>query len=365
MKLAITGLSNSGKTTIFNALTGKKIETTSYLTTGGSPHLGIVKVPDPRIERLAEIYKPKNPNFASIEYVDYIGLNVKDVSHNAKVIEHIKDADAIVQIVRAFEDLAVQHPLNDIEPLRDIRTVEAEIVFHDLELADKRLERMDEAVKKGKKSDAAEKKLLLRCKENLEVDIPLRNIDFSEDEQKAMRHLQFITIKPEIVVLNITEKDLNSEKVQKLQENAQKYYTGRGFPDKIRVITLCGSIEMEISQLEPQDAKAFLDDIGIHEPAMNKLINVSYDLLGLISFITIGDDEIKAWTITKGTNALNAAGKVHSDIERGFIKAEVISYDNFISCGNMAAARDKGLIRLEGKKYEVRDGDIINFRFNI
>lgn len=365
MKLAITGLPNSGKTTIFNSLTGKNIETTSYLTVTDSPHLGIVKVPDSRIERLTEIYKPGKTTFASVEYVDYIGINVKDASHNSKVIEHIKDADAIVHIVRAFEDLSIQHPLNDIDPLRDITTVEAEIIFHDFELADKRLERMDEAAKKGKKSDEAEKNLLIKCRKSLEDDIPLRNIDFSEDEQKVMRHLQFITTKPEIIVLNIGEKDINSEKAKKLQEDVENYYSGRGLPDKVRVITLCGIIEMEIAQLAAQDAKAFLDDIGIREPAMNKLIQVSYDLLGLISFITIGDDEVKAWTITKGTNALNAAGKVHSDIERGFIRAEVISYDDFISCGNMLAARDKGLIRLEGKSYEVSDGDIINFRFNI
>ncbi len=365
MKLAITGLSNSGKTTIFNALTGKNIETTSYLTTASSPNLGIVRVNDPRIQRLAEIFKPRKISFASVEYVDYLGINLKDASHNVKVIEHIKDADAIVHIVRAFEDLSIQHPLNDIDPLRDIRTVETEIIFHDFELADKRLERMDEAAKKGKKSDEAEKKLLIKCKKSLEDDIPLRNIDFSEDEQKAMRHLQFITTKPEIIVLNIGEKDINSQKAKKLHADVENYYANRGLSDKVKVITLCGIIEMEIAQLAAHDATAFLDDIGIHEPAMNKLIHASYELLGLISFITIGDNEVKAWTITKGTTALHAAGKVHSDIERGFIRAEVISYDDFISCDNMPAARDKGLIRLEGKLYEVRDGDIINFRFNI
>ncbi len=365
MKLAITGLPNAGKTTIFNALTSKCIETTNYYTTTGSPNFGIVKVPDHRIDRLAEIFKPKKTTYAAVEYVDFIGLTIRDASHNAMAIEHVKDADAIIHIVRAFEDLSIPHLLDAVDPLRDIRTVEAEIIFHDLELVEKRLQRMDDAAKKGKKADMSERKLLLKCKKELEIDIPLRNIHFSEDEQKAMRHLQFISIKPEIVVINIGEKDLNSPKAQKYHEDVEEYYKNRGFPDKVRVITLCGSIEMEISRLEPKDAKAFLDDMGIDESAMHKLIQVSYNLLGFISFITIGDDELRAWTIKKGTSALHAAGKVHSDIERGFIRAEVISYDDFITYGNMAAVRDKGLIRLEGKEYEVRDGDIIKFRFNI
>lgn len=365
MKLSITGLPNSGKTTVFNALTGKGIETTHYYTTSGSPNLGIVKVPDKRIERLAEIFRHKKITYSTIEFVDYIGLTVKDTLHNAMAIEHIRDADAIVHIVREFEDLNVPHPLEVVDPLRDIRTLEAEIIFHDLELVEKRLQRMEDAAKKGKKADASEKEILLKCKKELENDVPLRNIHLSEDEQKAMRHLQFISFKPEIVVLNVGEKDLNSLKAKKIHEDVQEYYKNRGFPDTVRVITLCGSIEMEISRLEPIDARAFLDDMGIDESAMHKLIQLSYNLLGLISFITIGDDELKSWTIKKGTTALKAAGKVHSDIERGFIRAEVINYDDFITFGNMSAAKDKGLIRLEGKEYEVRDGDIIKFRFNI
>ena len=365
MKLAITGLSNSGKTTIFNALTGKNIETTLYATAAGAPNLGVVRVPDTRIERLAEIYNPRKTTYASVEYVDYIGINLKDASHNAKVFEHIKDTDAIVHIVRAFDDERIPHPLNDIDPLRDIRVVEGEILFQDFELIEKRLERMAESAKKGKKSNEDERRLLLKCRESLEKDIPLRNLDFSEDDEKAMKHLQFISTKPQIVVLNIGEKEMNSGRPGKLREIVERYYAGKGLPDKVRVLTLCGNIEMEIAQLTPADAKAFLEDIGIQESAMNKLINVSYDLLGLISFMTIGDDEVKAWTITNGTNAVKAAGKVHSDIERGFIRAEVIGYDDLISCGNMSAARDKGLLRLEGKTYKVKDGDIINFRFNI
>ncbi len=364
MKLSITGLSNSGKTTLFNALTGKNLETTSYPSKEESPHFGIVKVPDYRIEKLAEIFKPKKITHAFIEYIDYAGINIKDTTHNSKVIEQIKDADAILHAVRAFEDLSIQHPIDDINPLRDIRIFESEILFHDFELVDKRIERINEAQKKGKKSDEAEKKLLAKCKQALEADIPLRKIIFSEDEEKIMRHLQLITIKPEIVVLNIAEKDINSKKIKVLQDEIESYYSQKGFPEKVKVLNLCGIIEMEIAQLESSDTKAFLDDLGLQEPAMHRLIKLSYDLLGLISFITI-DNELKAWTVKKGINAYKAAGKVHTDIERGFIRAEVINYNDFISCGSMSVAKDKGLVRLEGKTYEVKDGDIIYFRFNI
>lgn len=365
MKLAITGLSNSGKTTIFNALTGKNIETPHYPTTGGEPHLGIVKVPDPRIDRLSEFFKRRKTLYATVEYIDYIGINTKDTSENIKIFALMKDSDAIVQVVRAFDDDLIPHPFHEVNPLKDIRNVEAEILLSDLELVEKRLERMNEAAKKGKKPDENEKKLIIKCKEHLENVIHLRNVFFSEDELRTMKSLQFISTKPEIVVLNIGEKDINSTKAAELQKDAEKYFMDSGISDKVAVVTVCGKIEMELAQLEPGDAQAFLDDIGIQETALNKLIHVSYRLLGLISFITIGDDELKAWTITKGTTALKAAGKVHSDIERGFIRAEVISYDDFISCGNMSAARDKGLLRLEGRTYEVRDGDIINFRFNV
>ena len=248
-----------------------------------------------------------------------------------------------------------------VDPKRDAETVELEMVFGDLELVDKRLERMEQGTKRGKKPDEAEKKLLLKCKEVLEGEKALRDVEFSEEEQKAMSHLQFMSIKPEVVVVNVGEKDVNSDKTAGTVAALQSFFSGK----RVRVLALCGKIEMEIAQLPPEEATAFLDDLGIKEPALNKLIHVSYDLLGLISFLTSGEDEVRAWTIMKGMNAQKAAGKIHSDIERGFIRAEVISYDDFISCGSMSAAREKGLLRLEGKTYEVRDGDIINFRFNV
>ncbi len=365
MKLAIIGLSNSGKTTVFNALTGQNIETTLYATVAGEPHFGVVKVPDQRIEKLAEIYQPKKVTPATVEYVDYIGLTKGDMVQNGKVFDLIRDADAVVHVVRVFADEVVSHPLSSIDPLRDIETVELEFILGDLEFVDKRLTRMEEGAKKGKKPNEPEKKLMLKCKDALEKEIPLRNIDFDDEEQKAMKPLQFASTKPEIIVLNVGEEDLASSRAKEVLKNADEFVRNKGLSMTTRVVTLCGKIEMEIAQLTPDEARAFLEDLGIEEPALYKLIRESYTLLGLISFLTAGEDEVRAWTITKGMNAQKAAGKIHSDIERGFIRAELVSYDDFMADGSMSAARDKGHLRLEGKTYEVKDGDIINFRFNV
>jgi GTP-binding protein YchF len=361
MKTAIIGLSNSGRTTIFNALTGFNLEVTIYPTLSPEPHTGVVKVPDARVERLTEIFKPKKNTQATVEYIDYIGLTKGDMEQNRKVFDLIKDADAIVHVVRGFEDESIVHPMGSVNPVRDAETVELEMILGDLEFVDKRLERMEQGGKRGKKPDEAEQKLLFKCKEALENETALRDLDFSEEEQKAMRSLQFMSTRPQLIVLNVAEEDMNTEKTKATTEELQSFFKGR----QVRVLSLCGKIEMEIAQLPHDEAKAFLDDLGIAEPALNKLIHLSYDLLGLISFLTAGEDEVKAWTIRKGTEAQKAAGKIHSDIERGFIRAEVIAYDDFIAHGTMAAAKDKGLVRLEGKTYEIKDGDIINFRFNV
>ncbi len=369
MKIGIIGLSNSGKTTVFNALTGKNLETTIYPATSGEPTIAVVKVPDSRLDRLSEIFKPKKTTYAIVEYIDYIGLTKGDMNQNRKVFDLIKDVDAIVHVVRAFENDAVIHPMNTVNPLKDIETVELELIFGDLELVEKRLHRMEDASKKGKKLDESEKKLLIKCRDFLEKEIPLRNVDFTEEEQKAMRHLQFVSTKPEIVVLNIGENALHTNKekdlLNKMKEYFQKRYGNSLLVTRYPLLSLCGKIEMEIARLSPEDARLFLDDLGIEEPALSKLIHICYDVLGLISFFTYVGDEVRAWTISRGTNALKAAGKIHSDIERGFIRAEVISFADFISLGSLHAAKEKGLMRLEGKTYEVKDGDIINFRFNV
>lgn len=379
MKIAIIGLSNSGKTTVFNALTGRSLGTTIYSATAGKPNISVVKVPDLRVDKLSEIFRPEKTTYATAEYIDYIGLTKGDMRQNRKVFDLIKDVDVIVHVVRAFEDYSVTHPMGDVNPGRDVETIELELIFGDLELIEKRLERMEQGIKKGKKPDEAERGLLLKCKDALEREIPLRDMNFNEEEQKVMRTLQFVSTKPEIVALNIREKDLNTDEIKKLEREIEYYLESKqpppnppllkggmeGLKTRRSVLSLCGKIEAEIARLSPHDAEPFLDDLGIKEPALNKLIHACYDIAGLISFFTYVGDEVRAWTITKGTNAQKAAGKVHSDIERGFIKAEVVSFDDFISSGSIHAVREKGLLRLEGKTYEVKDGDIINFRFNV
>jgi GTP-binding protein YchF len=369
LKIGIIGLSNSGKTTVFNALTGQNLATTIYPATSGEPAMGVVKVPDSRLEKLSEIFKPGKTTYATVEYIDYIGLTKGDTDQNRKVFDLVKDVDAIAHIVRAFEDDAVAHPMNSVNPLRDVEIVELELIFGDLELVEKRLQRMEESIKKGKKPDEAEKRLLLKCKDALEKEIPLRDVDFNEEERKAMRHLQFISTKPQVVVLNVGEKDLHKDKERNLIGEVEKYFQVRyknSLPlTRYALLSLCGKMEMEIARLSPEDAKLFLEDLGIEETALRKLIHVCYDVLGLISFFTYAGDEVKAWTIPQGTKALTAAGKIHSDIERGFIRAEVVSFGDFLTSGDIHAIKEKGLLRLEGKSYEVRDGDIINFRFHV
>ncbi len=367
MKVAITGLANSGKTTVFNALSGLNLETTSYPDHTAEPYVSVVKVPDGRVDRLSHIFKPKKTTHATIEYIDYIGLTKGVSEQNRKVFDVIKDSDAIVNVIRGFDDESAIHPLGDVDPERDAETVEMEMIFADLEFIEKRLHRIDEASKKGKKQDEEEKRLLLKCREMLEQEIPLRNAALAEDEHKALQHLQFISIKPVVLVLNIGEADLDTERPGKTLEGIARFFSSRnpGEQRRYSLLHLCGKIEMEIAQLPPDESKAFLDDLRIGEAARNKLIHVSYELLGLLSFFTVKGDEVKAWTIKQGTDALRAAGKIHSDIERGFIKVEVVSFDDFMRCGSMAAVREHGLLRLEGKTYNIIDGDIMNFRFNV
>ncbi len=367
MKLPITGLANSGKTTIFNALTGQGHPTSLYITKDMEPQIATVKVPDKRLETLAEIFKPKKVTPATIEYMDYIGLTKGDVEQNRKVLDLIKEADAIVHVVRAFRDDAVIHPLGSVDPLRDLETVEFEFLFADLDLVTRRLQRIEESKKKGKKADEAEIRTLVRCREALESGRPLRFVRFSEEELKILRPMQFLSDKPEVIVFNIDETSDRGER-ESIIKAATEYFRRfdpEGYEEKIRILTLSGKLEMELSQMGAEEEVEFLRELGIDEPARNKLIRVSYDLLRFCSFFTVVEDEVRAWTIKEGTNAQRAAGRVHSDMERGFIRAEVIGYEDFIREGSLSSARQKGLIRLEGKDYIVRDGDIIRFRFNV
>jgi len=370
MKLTITGFSNSGKTTVFNALTGLNLPTTTYptlISADTEPHTGVVKIPDARIDRLSSIYNPKKTTRATVEYIDYVGITSGgDASQNLKVFNLIKDVDAIVHVVRAFEDESIIHPWDNINPKRDVISFEAELILGDLEFVEKRLQKIEEQAKKGKKQDEADRHLLMKCKKALEEEISLRNLEFNEEEKRQMFAYQFLSTMPEIIALNISEKDIDSEKVKNFQSEIEAYFKNLGQSSIPPVIALCGKIEMEIAQLPGDEAKAFLDDLGIDEPAMNRLCRISYDALGLISFFTVGEDEVRAWTIKKETSAHQAAGKIHSDIERGFIRAEVVSYDDFgLSGEDMIRVKEKGLFRLEGKTYPVKDGDIINFKFNV
>ncbi|MBF0517014.1 MAG: redox-regulated ATPase YchF [Nitrospirae bacterium] len=359
MKIAITGLSNSGKTTVFNALTGMNAQTSIYASSMEEPHIGSVRVNDKRVEKLSGIFKPKKTTYSSILYTDFQGLTKGDSAHNRKVFEFIRDADALVEVVRAFTDEVIVHPDGTIDAARDAANLESELILYDLELVEKRLGRMNDAAKRGKRPDEAEKRILDKCQETLYKEIPLRKTTFTPDEQKAIVHLQFISIKPKIIVINVAEADIG--KAQPLIDEI----AARLDFDKNALISLSGKIEMEIAQLPPEEAESFLKDMAIEEPALDKVINKGYELLGLISFLTVGEDEVRAWTINRGISALEAAGKIHSDIERGFIRAEVVAYSDFISSGTMAEVKKLGLARLEGKNYVVADGDIINFRFNV
>ncbi|MGE5894848.1 MAG: redox-regulated ATPase YchF [bacterium] len=365
MKLALIGLPNSGKTTVFNALTGLNLETTLYPTTAGEPHIGIVKVPDGRVDELSRIFKPRKTTYATVEYVDFLGITKGDLAQNRKVFDVIKDADALVHIIRGFHDDAISHPDGSVDPIRDVETVETELIFSDLELVEKRLQRMEEGIKRGKKPDESEKRVLMKCREYLEKEIPLRLAVFDAEELRSMKHLQFISILPVINGVNVAESDLTKAVSSTIADKLHKSLQKHPHLNVVPPIILSGKIEMEIAQLPSDEAAEFLKDLGISEPARDRLIRESYSLLGLVSFFTVGEDEVRAWTIRKGTFALTAAGKIHSDIERGFIRAEVISYPDFIRSGSMAAAKQHGLLRLEGKNYIVRDGDIINFRFNV
>ena len=357
MKIGIIGLANSGKSTIFNALTGQNVPATAYPTAEGKPHLGMVKVPDERINKLAEMFAGKKAVLATVEYVDYLAITRGNARQNRKVLGMIKDVDAVVHVIREFDDDSVVHPLGDVNPERDAETVELELILSDLELIDTRFRGMKEAEKRGKKQNEEERHVLLRCKEVLGQEIPLRRLDFSEEEKLAMRHLQFISIKPEVVLVNIHEDSLGREGITEQDVLAKKF--------KLPAGSSAGKIEMEIAQMSDAEAEEFLKDLGIEERAMYRLIHVCYEHLGLISFLTVGKDEVRAWTVERGTVAQKAAGKVHTDIERGFIRAEVVSFKDFIEYGSVVEARKKGLVRLEGKTYQVQDGDMIDFRFSV
>ena len=363
MKLGIVGLPNVGKSTLFNSITKAGAECANYPFCTIEPNVGVVPVPDERLDVLTNMYHPQKTTHAVIEFVDIAGL-VKGASKGEglgnKFLSHIRETDAICEVVRCFEDSNVVHVDGSIDPIRDIETINLELIFADIETVNKRLEKAKKNLKADKKYQE-EIDLLEKIKENLENGISARAIDFNEDEQILVKDMFLLTTKPILYIANISEEQLsdaeNDPMVKKVKEYAAK--------EKAEVIPLCVKVEEELSGLDDKDKKEMLEMLGLKESGLDKVIKKSYDLLGLMSFLTAGEPEVRAWTIKKGTKAPQAAGKIHSDIERGFIKAEVVSFKDLIEQGSMVAAREKGLVRSEGKEYVMQDGDIVLFKFNV
>jgi GTP-binding protein YchF len=359
MKVALVGLEQVGKTTLFGALTRQdvKVGVGSY---GQDSVIGVVEVPDRRVDRLIEMFRPRKEARATVEFVDG-GAGAAGQRFGAQFLQEIRRSDALVVVVRAFASEAVPEPDGGLDPLRDYRNLEAELILADLGLIEKRLERIEKEDRSKPKSaqGGLEKETLLRIQAHLEAELPLAALELGAGERDATRHLEFVSAKPLVVVANIGEADLGGDPA--LLVDLQAWAERSGTP----VIRICGSVEMEVAQLGPEEEGAFLEAMGVTESGRDRLIRTVYDLLGLISFFTVGEDEVRAWTIRKGDNAVTAAGKIHSDLARGFIRAEVVSYDNLIAAGGMKQAKDAGLIRLETKTYTVQDGDCLNIRFSV
>ncbi len=359
--IGIIGLAQSGKTTIFNALTKGKADTKSL-----APHIGIAKVPEPRLEALADMLHPKRVVPAEVSYTD-IGASAKglggDRAIGGQILSQLSDADALINVVRAFTNESVPHVEGSLDVERDIATANLELTLHDVGIIGRRLERIETSLKGAKAAERQgllrEQELLAKLKADLEKEVPIRELGLTADQAKIMANYQFLTAKPLLIVVNIGEEQIPQAASLEAELNSRYAKAKSG------IITLCGELEMELTQLDNDAAKGFRAEFGITESGLDRIIKLSYELLGLISFFTTASDEVKAWSIPKGTTAIKAAGKIHSDMERGFIRAEVISYHDLMKCGSLAEAHKKGLLRLEGKSYIVQDGDVITFLFNV
>jgi hypothetical protein len=369
MEIGIIGLPRAGKTTVFSALTRGKAPLASPAGAGSSPNVGVARVIDPRLSTLEAIFKPKKVIYPEIKYIDLAAplgpskAGGRSEGIRGQFLTHLSTVDAIMHVVRTFEEASVPHIEGSVDPKRDIAAMDMELAFSDMTIVERRLQRIETSLKGARAHEKdlllQEKDLILRIKAELEKEVPLRDMTFTPEESRIMENYQFLTAKPLIVVLNIGENQVI--RAPSMEEEVRLGHRGR----KFQVFSICAKLEMELAQLAESEAKEFREALGLKESPIDRIVQLSYELLELLSFFTVVSGEARAWTIRRGTPAVKAAGKIHSDMEKGFIRAEVIAYEDLKKCGSMAEAKKRGLVRLEGKTYVVQDGDIITFLFNV
>ncbi|MFD1887457.1 redox-regulated ATPase YchF [Paenibacillus wenxiniae] len=364
LKAGIVGLPNVGKSTLFNAITQAGAESANYPFCTIDPNVGIVEVPDERLDKLTELVEPKKTVPTAFEFVDIAGL-VRGASKGEglgnKFLAHIREVDAIVHVVRCFEDENITHVDGKIDPISDIQTINLELVLADLDSVEKRIDRAKKNMKGGNKQYAQEIEILERVKETLYNDMPARSMELTEDERLIIRDLHLLTMKPVLYAANVSEDGVTEADTNPFVLKVKEFAAG----ENAEVVPISAKVEADISELDDEDRAMFLEELGLQESGLNRLIKAAYRLLGLYTYFTAGVQEVRAWTIRKGTKAPGAAGVIHSDFERGFIRAEVVGYEDLVSAGSMNGAKERGQLRLEGKEYVVKDGDVMHFRFNV
>ncbi|MFC4777902.1 redox-regulated ATPase YchF [Paenibacillus sp. GCM10023252] len=364
LKAGIVGLPNVGKSTLFNAITQAGAESANYPFCTIDPNVGVVEVPDERLDKLTELVSPQKTVPTAFEFVDIAGLVAgasKGEGLGNKFLAHIREVDAIVHVVRCFQDENITHVSGKVDPLSDIQTINLELILADIDSVDRKIERNKKNLKGGDKKVAQELEVLERIKEALYNDQPARSLELSEDEKGLVRDLHLLTMKPVLYAANVSEAEVNDTDNNPYVQQVREFAAG----EAAEVVPISARVEAEIAELEGEDKEMFLEELGLTESGLNRLIKAAYKLLGLYTYFTAGVQEVRAWTIRKGTKAPGAAGVIHTDFERGFIRAEVVSYEDLVNAGTMNAARERGQLRLEGKEYLVQDGDVMHFRFNV